>query len=96
MEVERVERQPNPRTLKALRDCESTDRYAIATGNGYYGAYQFDRTTWNGVAARHMPWLVGVSPHTASPEDQDAMAWWLWQERGTAPWPVCGPRSWRA
>ena len=25
-----------------LRMCESTNRYDINTGNGYYGAYQFD------------------------------------------------------
>lgn len=91
-----VERQPNPRTLAALRMCESTNRYNTNTGNGYYGAYQFDVPTWNGVAQRHLPHLVGVPPHWASSNDQDAMAWWLWQERGDRPWPVCGPRSWRA
>lgn len=78
--------------LYRLRMCESTDRYWIDTGNGYYGAYQFDLRTWNGVAERHLPWLVGVRPNNAWPAEQDAMTRWLWSERGRQPWPVCGYR----
>ena len=29
-----------------LRQCESGGNYAINTGNGYYGAYQYDLQTW--------------------------------------------------
>ncbi|MDX3189787.1 transglycosylase family protein, partial [Streptomyces sp. MN03-5084-2B] len=32
-----------------LRMCESSGRYATNTGNGYYGAYQFDLPTWRSV-----------------------------------------------
>lgn len=32
--------------LYKLRTCESGGNYAINTGNGYYGAYQFSYATW--------------------------------------------------
>lgn len=87
------ETHPSDAVLAALRMCESTNRYDVNTGNGYWGAYQFDLSTWNGVASRYAPHLVGVKPHLAAPADQDAMARWLWQERGPQPWPVCGYRA---
>lgn len=83
---------PDDAGLYRLRMCESTDRYGVNTGNGYYGAYQFDRTTWDSVASRWDPPLVGVRPDLASPADQDQMVRWLWSERGRQPWPVCGRR----
>lgn len=33
--------------LLALRTCESGGNYAINTGNGYFGAYQFSSATWD-------------------------------------------------
>ena len=75
----------------ALRNCESRGDYAITNPSGKYrGAYQFDRRTWNSVAERHAPHLVGVDPALASPADQDAMAFALYGERGARPWPHCG------
>ena len=44
-----------------LRQCESSDNYAANTGNGYYGAYQFDRRTAPGQVG------PGVPPRLASP-----------------------------
>ena len=81
--------------LKRLRDCESTDDYAaVSMGTSpaglYRGAYQFVQHTWDGVAARHFPWLVGRDPAEVEPWWQDAMARALWSERGRQPWPVCG------
>ena len=60
---------------------------AINPSGRYFGAYQFDRSTWNNTA-RHAgrPDLVGVTPSTASIEDQDALAWDLFQWQGYAPW----------
>ena len=51
----------------------------------YYGAYQFLASTWN-ITARHAGRLdlVGVIPSNASPADQDAMAWSLYQWQGAA------------
>ncbi len=75
----------------ALRRCESGGDYGAVSANGTYrGAYQFSRSTWNSVAARSNPRLVGVDPAAASPADQDAMALALYRSSGANPWPHCG------
>ena len=79
--------------LARLRACESNGRYDVVSSNGSYrGAYQFSRSTWNGVAARNYPELRGVDPAGASHFDQDRMARALWAEQGRSPWPHCGKR----
>ncbi len=62
-----------------LRTCESGGNYATNTGNGYYGAYQFDLGTWASVGGTGLP-------SNASPATQDALAYKLWQQRGWTPW----------
>ncbi len=60
---------------------------AVNPSGTYFGAYQFDRRTWNstaGVAGRTD--LIGVNPATASVADQDLLAMTLFHERGAAPW----------
>lgn len=69
--------------------CESGGDPTQITGP-YSGLFQFDQRTWNGVASRHHPHLVNVWPGSASVDDQYAMAWALYSERGTQPWPYCG------
>ncbi len=64
-----------------LRMCESTNRYTINTGNGYYGAYQFDLSTWRSVGGSGYP-------NDASPAEQDYRALILYRNRGWEPW-VC-------
>jgi uncharacterized protein YabE (DUF348 family) len=59
--------------LAALRTCETGGNYATNTGNGFYGAYQFMIGTWNNVAQKINPSLVGVLPSMSTPADQDAM-----------------------
>jgi resuscitation-promoting factor RpfB len=81
--------------LARLRWCESRGDYQAVSRTGTYrGAYQFSRATWNVVAARHYPWLVGVDPIAAEWWWQDAMAQALWQMPGggRSHWPVCGNR----
>jgi hypothetical protein len=76
-----------------LRNCESHGSYEAVSANGLYrGAYQFLQSTWDSVADRHYPWLVGRDPATVEPWWQDAMTRALWSERGRSPWPVCGRR----
>lgn len=65
-----------------LRQCESGGNYAINTGNGFYGAYQFDRGTWNGLG-------YSGTANQASPATQDAAAAKLQSQRGWSPWPAC-------
>jgi hypothetical protein len=82
---------PSAEEWAALRTCESGGDYSIVSSSGRYrGAYQFARTTWDSVAERHDPSLVGVDPATASPAEQDAMARALYREAGAGPWPLCG------
>ena len=73
---------PSDDDLARLRLCESTDNYAIATGNGFYGAYQFDLRTWRSLG-------LSGSPQLAQPPLQDAAANALEQSRGWEPWPSC-------
>lgn len=77
--------------LAAIARCESGGRYdAVSRSGRYRGAHQWSRDTWNGVASRHRPDLVGDDPAAASPADQDEMAGHLYAERGSQPWPTCG------
>ena len=71
-------------TLERIAECESGgDPTAISTTGRYRGKYQFDRQTWV-----HMG---GSGDPAAAPEaEQDARAAQLLEQRGSAPWPVCG------
>jgi hypothetical protein len=75
----------SPDTWAQLRMCESSGRYSVNTGNGYYGAYQFDLRTWHGLG---YPGL----PSDASPAVQDEAAQKLYQQRGWQPWPACSAK----
>lgn len=66
--------------LARVRQHESGGNYASNTGNGYYGAYQFDQRTWNGVGGSGLP-------SNASPAEQDMRAQLLYNQRGCSPWP---------
>jgi peptidoglycan hydrolase-like protein with peptidoglycan-binding domain len=70
---------PSAHTWHRLRTCESSDNYRINTGNGYYGAYQFDLATWRSVGGNGLP-------NRASKPEQDARALILYRERGWQPW----------
>ena len=74
--------------LTCVRQRESHGNYRVVNPSGpYYGAYQFLASTWN-ITARHAGRvdLVGVVPSSASPYDQDEMAWSLYQWQGSGPW----------
>ncbi|HVE80904.1 MAG TPA: G5 domain-containing protein [Candidatus Dormibacteraeota bacterium] len=68
-----------------LRLCEAGGSYTRNSGNGYYGAYQFNLSTW---------WSNGGTgyPHQASPAEQDRIAARLQAARGWSPWPACAKR----
>ncbi len=69
-----------------LRMCESGNTYERNSGNGYYGAYQFNISTWRGYA----PDGYGdVRPDLAPPAIQDQAALGLYNARGWQPWPAC-------
>lgn len=62
-----------------IRQKESGGNYAENTGNGYYGAYQFDLGTWQSLG-------YPGRPDQAPPAEQDAAAQKLHSERGFGPW----------
>ncbi len=68
-----------------LRQCESGGNYSINTGNGYYGAYQFNLGTWRAYGGTGLP-------SNASRAEQDYRAKLLYRARGWAPWPACSRR----
>jgi hypothetical protein len=70
---------PGEDTWNRLRVCESGDNYSINTGNGYYGAYQFDLQTWRSVGGTGYP-------NQAAPLEQDRLARALYRSRGWSPW----------
>lgn len=68
--------------LASIRACESGGDYATNTGNGYYGAYQFDLQTWQAAGGTG-------NPASASPAEQDAVAAaWIAAGHRSA-WPNC-------
>jgi hypothetical protein len=69
----------------ALRQCESGGNYAADTGNGYYGAYQFNLGTWRSLG-------FGGLPSQAVPAQQDQAAQELEARRGWDQWPSCARR----
>jgi hypothetical protein len=74
-----------PAQFAALRMCESSGDYSINTGNGYYGAYQFNLSTWDSLG------YTGL-PSAAAPATQDQAAETLQAERGWEPWPACAAK----
>ena len=66
--------------LAKLRACEGS--YTSNTGNGYYGAYQYDVSTWGGYGGY-------TYASDAPPAVQDQRAWETYQRRGWSPWPSC-------
>ena len=69
-------------TWSQLRECEASGDYGLNDGSGYYGAYQFDLSTWQSIG------YAGY-PHQASPAVQDEAARVLQSQRGWQPWPAC-------
>jgi len=66
-----------------LAKCESGNNPRAVNPAGYYGLYQFNLSTWRSVGGRGYP-------TQATRWEQTKRAWFLYQHRGRAPWPVCG------
>lgn len=78
---------PIPAEHKAILDqiaqCESGGNIAAESRDGrYFGKYQFSQPTWESMGGTG-------SPAEADEATQDALAYKLYQQRGTAPWPSC-------
>ena len=78
----RPQAPPTAENFARLRQCESGGNYAINTGNGYYGAYQFSSGTWRSLGYSGLP-------SQASAATQDEAAAKLQAQQGWRPWPGC-------
>ena len=72
-----------------LRQCEAGGAYDRNSGNGFYGAYQFNFSTWQGYA--DSKWKSKL-PYLAPASVQDKAALRLYQARGWQPWPACSAK----
>lgn len=70
---------------QSVIQCESSGNYSINTGNGYYGAWQFDYPSWHANGGGRFAQF----PHQATKAQQDYVAWTYWQRSGWRPW-ACG------
>lgn len=68
--------------LAKLRSCEAGGVYDRNSGNGYYGAYQYDISTWAN-------WGGYARADLAPPNVQDEKVWETYKRRGWQPWPSC-------
>lgn len=75
--------KPHNAKLERMARCESSGRWWLSTGSGYFGGLQFDARTWRSVGGRGLPhWHPAI--------EQKYRAVLLIRRRGYAPWPVCG------
>ena len=72
-----------PPGTEQLKMCEAGGDYTKNTGNGYYGTYQYDKTTWNNFGGY-------ATANLAPPAVQDAKFLETYSRRGKSPWPSCG------
>jgi hypothetical protein len=72
-----------------VAQCESSRRWHINTGNGYYGGLQFSRSTWIGYHGRK----YARRADRATRAEQIEVARRVLAVQGRGAWPVCGPRA---
>lgn len=73
------------RTWDALADCESSGRWNLNTGNGYYGGLQILPSTWDEAGGQE----YAGRPDRATREEQIAVAEVILRMQGWEAWPQC-------
>ncbi|MCH0539720.1 transglycosylase family protein [Streptomyces sp. MUM 203J] len=69
--------------------CESTNRWKVNTGNGYYGGLQFSQSTWEAYGGtRYAP-----RADLATKDQQIAIAEKVLKGQGPRAWPTCSVRA---
>jgi hypothetical protein len=76
------------RTWNRLAQCESSGRWHINTGNGYYGGLQISPSTWRAYGGRHFASL----PHRATKSEQIRIGERIKRGQGWRAWPACSLR----
>ena len=70
----------------AIAQCESSGKWHINTGNGYYGGLQFAQATWRGYGGtKYAP-----RADLATREQQITVAERVLKGQGIRAWPTCG------
>jgi len=76
------------RTWQRLAQCESSGRWHINTGNGYYGGLQISPGTWRANGGRRF----AVLPNRATKREQIKVAERIKRSQGWGAWPACSYR----
>ncbi|MFD8144246.1 transglycosylase family protein [Streptomyces sp. NPDC059708] len=71
-----------------VADCESSGRWAVNTGNGFYGGLQFWQPTWE----EHGGLVYAARADLATREQQIRVAEDVLGTQGWEAWPVCAKR----
>ncbi len=75
-------------TWNRLAHCESSGRWHVNTGNGYYGGLQISASTWRAYGGRHF----AVLPSRASKPQQIRVGERIKHGQGWHAWPACSAR----
>ncbi|GHH17829.1 transglycosylase family protein [Streptomyces lanatus] len=76
-------------TWNKVAACESTNRWDVNTGNGFYGGLQFTQSTWEAYGgSRYAP-----RADLATKDQQIAVAEKVLDGQGPGAWPVCSVRA---
>jgi hypothetical protein len=75
--------EPPDSDFDRLARCESSGRWQLNSGNGYYGGLQFSPSTWRGLGGR-----AGL-PSEHPREHQIEVARKEWRRNGWRAWPHC-------
>jgi resuscitation-promoting factor RpfA len=73
------------RTWGRLAQCESSRRWHLNTGNGYYGGLQFSAPTWRAFGGRRF----AHNAHRATRLQQIRVATRVKRVQGWRAWPYC-------
>lgn len=76
-------------TWNKVAACESTNRWDVNTGNGYYGGLQFAQSTWEAYGGAR----YAARADLATKDQQIAVAEKVLDGQGPGAWPVCSVRA---
>ncbi|MEU1279757.1 transglycosylase family protein [Streptomyces sp. NPDC005805] len=76
-------------TWEKVAACESSGRWGVNTGNGYYGGLQFSQSTWEAYGGTR----YAARADLATREQQIAVAEKVLKGQGPRAWPTCSERA---
>ncbi|MFC5212607.1 transglycosylase family protein [Streptomyces coerulescens] len=76
-------------TWNKVAACESTSRWDVNTGNGYYGGLQFAQSTWEAYGGTR----YAARADLATKDQQIAVAEKVLDGQGPGAWPLCSVRA---